>query len=290
MASKLPIPANGATDEGQNLASSFVTSFRSSSPLAQELVARDLAQCLDREDDGDAVDEAPCDSESEGESPTLYRRPSGVAYGSARPTLGPNALHEPILTQEERSRSHDAERSLLRDNHILPPKHAAGGKKSYFSELYGRIFSPRSPPRASDEESPTGRGGGLTETSPLLGPDRPGATPGHEHLNEQWEAAVAEGRIRTTWQREAKTIAVYSRSLIVTFLLQYSINVASIFAVGQIGKLELGAVSRKYPAPSSSSSCNHTPNKFISFFKNGCYTPPIFPCLSHTTSPLSSDA
>jgi MATE family multidrug resistance protein len=67
---------------------------------------------------------------------------------------------------------------------------------------------------------------------------------GNEHLTEQWEAAVAEGKIKTTWQREAKTIAVYSRSLIVTFLLQYSISVASIFAVGRIGKLELGAVSR----------------------------------------------
>ncbi len=60
---------------------------------------------------------------------------------------------------------------------------------------------------------------------------------------------MAAGQIKTTWQREAKTLAVYSRSLIVTFLLQYSINVASIFAVGRIGKLELGAVSRKCSAP-----------------------------------------
>ena len=65
----------------------------------------------------------------------------------------------------------------------------------------------------------------------------------HDHLNEQWEAAVSAGVIKTTWQREAKTITVYSRSLIVTFLLQYSISICSIFAVGKIGKLELGAVS-----------------------------------------------
>jgi multidrug resistance protein, MATE family len=65
------------------------------------------------------------------------------------------------------------------------------------------------------------------------------------HLNEQWDAAVAEGKIHTTWQREAKTIAGYSRSMIITCLLQYSINVASIFAVGHIGNVELGAVSCK---------------------------------------------
>jgi MATE family multidrug resistance protein len=78
------------------------------------------------------------------------------------------------------------------------------------------------------------------ETAPLLaGRQRPS----RESLNEQWDAAVAAGQIRTTWQREAKTIAVYSRSLVLTFLLQYSLNVTSIFAVGKLGTLELGAVS-----------------------------------------------
>jgi MATE family multidrug resistance protein len=89
------------------------------------------------------------------------------------------------------------------------------------------------------------------ETSPLLssrrrssaGQPSPGGGAGGESLNEQWDAAVAAGQIKTTWQREAKTIAVYSRSLIVTFLLQYSLNVTSIFAVGRLGTLELGAVS-----------------------------------------------
>merc|ERR1711881_108138 len=49
--------------------------------------------------------------------------------------------------------------------------------------------------------------------------------------------------IHTTWQREAKVLAKYSRSLIVTFILQYSLTVASVFTVGHIGKVELGAVS-----------------------------------------------
>ncbi|KAJ9131727.1 MATE efflux family protein [Pleurostoma richardsiae] len=39
------------------------------------------------------------------------------------------------------------------------------------------------------------------------------------------------------------TLAGYTRSLAVTFLLHYSITLASIFVVGRIGKTELGAVS-----------------------------------------------
>jgi len=51
------------------------------------------------------------------------------------------------------------------------------------------------------------------------------------------------GRIKTTWQREAKVLSRYSAPLIVTFLLQYSLTVASIFTVGHLGTVELGAVS-----------------------------------------------
>lgn len=57
---------------------------------------------------------------------------------------------------------------------------------------------------------------------------------------------------RTTWRRETKTIATYSGPLIVTFFLQYSINVASIFAVGRIGRTELQAVSGESEWPASS--------------------------------------
>ncbi|KAF1921338.1 mate-domain-containing protein [Ampelomyces quisqualis] len=47
----------------------------------------------------------------------------------------------------------------------------------------------------------------------------------------------------TTWQLEAKVISKSSAPLILTFLLQYSLPIASIVTVGQIGKAELGAVS-----------------------------------------------
>lgn len=251
-----PKPSIGTTHH--DFASSLVQSFLSSSPLAQELLARDLAECSSDDDGGSprhsaAVgDSTDTEDDEGGNTPTLYRRPSGIAYGAARPALAVPPTPEPFLTSIERRRSRDAERSLLRDNHILPPKHPAVQKPGTFGKIYNRIFSTKLPlPEVEDEE---GGARMSAERAPLLGSgglDDLGA--GHDHLNERWEAAVAEGKIKTTWQREAKTIAVYSRSLIVTFLLQYSINVASIFAVGKIGKLELGAVTRKASDPFFSS-------------------------------------
>ncbi|KAK4161278.1 ethionine resistance-conferring protein 1 [Cladorrhinum sp. PSN259] len=231
------------------VASAIASSFRSSSPLAQESLARDLAALSDEDDDA-AVDYDAVEDDDDGEStpgPTLYRRPSGIAFGTIRPALGPGGLLDepPVLTRVERARSRDAERSLLRDNHILPPKHhhdpPKGGLAGLLSSLYRRIFSTKVPLPRGDEEAPRiviNAG----ETAPLLG-DHRHSSGEDEHLNEQWEAAVAAGQIRTTWQREAKTIATYSRSLVVTFFLQYSLNAVSIFAVARLGTVELGAVS-----------------------------------------------
>ena len=63
------------------------------------------------------------------------------------------------------------------------------------------------------------------------------------HVAKGWQDAPASREIQTTWQHEAKVLARSSRSLVLTFMLQYSLPVASIFSVGQIGKIELGAVS-----------------------------------------------
>jgi MATE family multidrug resistance protein len=98
-----------------------------------------------------------------------------------------------------------------------------------------------------DEEAPDPPAAFLaepSETSALLGADlEESARMRHERLNRQWEEAVAAGKIKTTWQREAKTLWNYSSPLVVTFVLQYSLTVASIFTVGHLGKVELGAVS-----------------------------------------------
>ncbi len=232
--------------------SSLATSFRSGSPYADEILARDIAECS--EDDVVADDDSRYEFGSDagsqsgggGGGPVLYKQPQGVAYGVRRPSILPdrNGGHDAMLNRAERMQSLDAERSLLRDNHILPPKHGiVESKPGPLSRLYRWLFSTkvRGAPRA--EGVPGIVAGSPSESSPLLA----GADRGPQHLNEQWESAVASGKIKTTWQREAKTITVYSRSLIVTFLLQYSINIASVFAVGRIGKVELGAVTCEIP-------------------------------------------
>lgn len=223
----------------------FSSSFRSGSPLAEQVLAQDIAACSD--DDFD-----PADDLLDPDQPHhfMYRRPSGVAYGAARPAFNPGGLDEPILTPLERKQSRDAERSLLRDNHVLPPKHAHQSQ-SLPARMYRKMFSTKVPVEESGDETDE-----TDEDEPLLSrdPDRDygtqtrrqrSAVEGEEDVDEQWEEAITTGRIRTTWQREAKTVLSYCGPLIVTFFLQYSINVAGIFAVGRIGTIELGAISCK---------------------------------------------
>lgn len=242
-------------------------------------MARDLAACSDDgdvPDDGHDVIDSDSDDCCDRPGPLLYRRPSGVAYGTSRPVmnLNPATLGDDdpgFLTPIERKQSRDAERSLLRDNHVLPPKHPErrhDGGGSWFTTMYRRLFSTKVPRRMADrvteeddeedDEEAQNRTADQTpapqikvqrpdESTPLLPgggiAEGHGHSHEHEHLNEQWEAALAAGTLRTTWQRESKTIVVYAVPLIVTFMLQYSINVVSVFAAGRIGTLELGAVS-----------------------------------------------
>ncbi|ROW05328.1 hypothetical protein VSDG_00097 [Cytospora chrysosperma] len=247
MADSRPIPTKGLDPpshaHAHDFASSLAASFHAGSPIAQEALRRDLAEDSDFDDDQESpFDDDASDTESLG--PAMYRRPSAIAFGTTRPAMGPKTYDEPVLTQEEREQSRNEELSLLRDNHILPPKHPIPEKETVSRRLYKKLFSTKLPIKAEDEDHSSPVPHTASETTPLLaqlgsnGDIPPGAD---ELLNEQWEAAVAAGKIQTTWQREAKTIAVYSRSLVITFLLQYSINVASIFAVGHIGKIELGA-------------------------------------------------
>ncbi|KAL2267675.1 hypothetical protein VTJ83DRAFT_4952 [Remersonia thermophila] len=265
-----PIPTKNSRHHGA--AGGFLASSLTgagTSPLAEQALARDLAECHEdhpsvergRKPRGDnrhaAVDDSGSGSDEADPvpGPTLYRRPSGIAYGAARPTA---ALLQPPTTitptPAERARSRDAERSLLRDNHLLPPKHPRGAeppglaRRAYRWLFSTKVRTTHPPPlRGGDEEAGASASAPPPdETTALLGgPDGSRSPPPHHEasLNQQWEAAVAAGQIRTTWQREAKTIAVYSRSLIVTFLLQYSLNVTSILAVGRLGTVELGGVS-----------------------------------------------
>lgn len=257
MSSSKPIPQridSPSNSHTHDIASSLAASFRAGSPIAQEALARDLAEDSDWDEGETPFDDDASDISVDPHGPIMYRRPSGVAYGTTRPAVGPRPMDDPaagFLTQSEMLQSRNEELSLLRDNHILPPKHPVPDNESFGRRLYRKLFSTKVPLKEyGDEESihhtPLSRV--VSETSALLGENGHGnGYSQHEiqaAVDEQWEAALAAGHIKTTWQREAKTIAVYSRSLVVTFLLQYSINVASIFAVGHIGKIELGAISR----------------------------------------------
>jgi MATE family multidrug resistance protein len=267
-----PNPGGDAPAPGHDvLRFTIASSFASNSPLAERALAEDIAACSS---DGDESSEpehehgtnaagasaAPstvddsADADNEDHHP-LYRRASGVAYGGTRPILNPQAPAEEIqaLNPLERKQSRDAERDLLRDNHLWhTSSHPSSSQKrpSLVSRLYQRLFStePSSTPADLDHDQQVPSLQVPSETSPLLA-GAPTGQDSDEDVEQQWEQALAAGQIRSSWQRESKTIAAYSGPLIVTFFLQYSVNVASIFAVGRIGTIELGAVSRKFETP-----------------------------------------
>lgn len=229
----------------------------SSSPqIAEEAIARDY-------EDDDSEDEPDSDSGSstirQFSMINSYRRPSymnpgarGTAiFSSSLPAQG-HLLDDPYrkrsyLSKKEREAMLEQERSLLRDNDLLPPKHPSRESES---ASYGTMARKTSLPglrktrsatvdnrQHSDDES--------NERNPFLGdPDLPYAgldTP--KTIAQRFDEAVASGRLKTTWQRETKVLLKSSAPLILTFLLQYSLPVASVFTVGHIGKIELGAVS-----------------------------------------------
>lgn len=83
------------------------------------------------------------------------------------------------------------------------------------------------------------------ETTSLLGRlnDAPDYSGDPEGIDPKWDEPVLTGDAHTTWSRETMIIGTYAMPLVLTFLLQYSLTVASIFTVGHLGKRELGGVS-----------------------------------------------
>jgi multidrug resistance protein, MATE family len=159
-----------------------------------------------------------------------FRRPSYV--GGSHPLHLAVSQPEEINVEpsaEERARLIKQEKSLLKDNHLIPK-----GKSS------------RTQSTDVDVEQ-----GQVSETTGLLsgGPSASydavpeSSTPTADDIDRQFQEAVSAGLIKTTWQREAKVLARTSAPLILTFMLQYSLHMTSIFVVGHIGTDELGAVS-----------------------------------------------
>lgn len=226
----------------------------SSSPqIAQEAIARDY------EDDDSASEESDSGSSTIRQYSMInsYRRPNymnpgarGTAIFSSSVPNQSNLLSEPFkkhsyLSKKEREAMREQERSLLRDNDLLPPKHPRSDSET---GTYGAIARRLSLPGLRKTKSATADNRyehGSGERNPLLGdPDLPYAGLDTDSgIAERFEEAVASGRLKTTWQRETKVLLKSSAPLVLTFLLQYSLPVASIFTVGHIGTIELGAVS-----------------------------------------------
>ena len=250
-------------------------SFANPAPLAEAALAADIEE----EPDRFQVERSPSDSDEEQLVASAliphhamigsYRRPSSVAAGPRPTVLQSTLLPENLyLTREERDRVREEERSLLRDNAVIPPKHTQQRLKEQESEdgiasRLGKrisIATLRVPKTIPDEERAANGGdenGVHTETTALLGrdPSQPyGGEASPRNITRKWEEAVTAGIIHTTWQREAKVLVSYSAPLILTFILQYSLTMASIFVVGHLGKIELGAVSL------ATSMCTQSPN------------------------------
>ena len=240
-----------------------------SSYVAEAAIARDLED--DPEDLEDGNDQS---SSSDGETDSIrstsrvsrsrerlsgsmvgsYRRPSYAIAGSRATAATGNQSSSRNPTKYERREARREERSLLRDNNVIPPKHP---RSSQGAQTLGRriskVFNTAGIPGgdrkvvSQDDESAITNNvaASMSDTTPLLGnPELPyGGQDSPEIIDKQWTEAVAAGKIQTTWQREAKVLARYSAPLVLTMLLQYSLTVASIFTVGHVGTVELGAVS-----------------------------------------------
>ncbi|OJJ37737.1 hypothetical protein ASPWEDRAFT_50826 [Aspergillus wentii DTO 134E9] len=224
--------------------SPFNRPFANSPPIAEAAIARDLADYADDEGSTLTADNASDTSTVRPANPHSltgsYRRPSFFATVS-RATVVPHRVEQENITPREREQAIEEERRLLSDNHIIEDnKSGSGSLQHKFSGIFSRSREASTHETASQNghfgESIGRQSAELpTETTSLLDTARDGHGHGHE--------AVVAGLIHTTWQREAKVISKYAAPLIVTFVLQYSLTVASVFTLGHMGKKELGAVS-----------------------------------------------
>ena len=240
---------------------SISRSFPDSSPIAQASIARDLEDLSDSgasessEDEVDSDLDLPPSNSAIGTNYSFagsYRRPSFTNAGPRATVVGHGGDRNK-LSKKERAEALQEERSLLRDNNLIPPKHPQA-ERDRRSSVFGRSLSIAGIPGGdrkvvrTDAEPAVAADRVLSEASEstaLLGdPDLPyGGLDDPKDIAKRWDEAVSAGFIQTTWQRELKVLGKYSAPLMLTFLLQYSLTVASIFTVGHLGKAELGAVS-----------------------------------------------
>ncbi|KAJ5667018.1 hypothetical protein N7507_002882 [Penicillium longicatenatum] len=249
-------PRNVYSADSAEHQSRYGRSFTSSSPIAEAAISRDLAHYTD--DDSFATDTSgsstvrPSSSYAGTNPHSLagsYRRPGYFTTVNHTTTIPAHGDYQP-LTHSEREQAIQEEHALLGDNNVIPiaqrPRRLSHNLSSLFSTSPSQVHASSSRQydsvRTTSTNGDRGAGQDPTEATALL------ASPGDnemdpEEIDRKWEEAVIAGLINTTWKRETEVIARYSLPLMVTFLLQYSLTVASIFTIGHLGKEELGAVS-----------------------------------------------
>lgn len=153
-----------------------------------------------------------------------YRRPSFVASYGRPSLLASSPVPKSYLAPAEISELDNEERELIREarqNH----KHVKDNKRSY-----GTLPSDR-PRRSSSTQQRENDPG---ETCSLI-PEAP--------LEQQWDEAVKENAIESSYRHETRVLSSYSAPLIITFLLQSSEQFSTVFSLGHLGTVELGASS-----------------------------------------------
>lgn len=186
------------------------------------------------------------------------------SHGSNFISSVPGPLIVPVLhtpeplgyrPKAERDAVRREEQSPLIDDHIIsigPSQIHTAPPKSPAWETGNTTLAAQTGREARDAEAEDQRGSppghtttGQTERSLLL-PTKHSPSHGadsEEDIYLKLDEAAAAVNIHTSWRREAQVLARYSPSLIVTFLLQYSLTMASVFTVGHLGTVELAAAS-----------------------------------------------
>lgn len=222
-------------------------SFIATAPNVQEILSRDIADCSSSDENEDTEAHADID---DSDSRSLYHNEAqlafhanGYSYGSGYSTVPLPGVDHPVPNPHEVDDSLHAQLSLLRDNDLLPPKYSKRWRVPVLGRLYRSLANRWLPSHDKPRR--------YSETAPLL-PDLDEdsedglPSPPAEEVHTLWEEALAAHDIKTTWQREAKTLVGYSAPLIATFLLHYSVTVGSVLTVGRLGMEELAAVNCKY--------------------------------------------
>jgi MATE family multidrug resistance protein len=223
---------------------------RSFSPIAHEILVRDLADYFadesERDDDYKCSDFLDLDDATATHDHSLISGSNGIAYGTLRPIVAAEAPASPGLSTRNITRPRTPERSTLHDGHILP-KDPQPLAEPLWKQLYRRCFTTKGALDAGPLLSAASTKSPEIETTPLLQhtykhPRRSLTPATHDQLPNHGPTPTPPVP-HTTWQLETATLTSYSRSLIITFLLHYSVTITSIFTVGRLGRLELGAVS-----------------------------------------------